>query len=278
MRIVGSSARDVVESQPPDRAPVSLKNAQDVGGLLREARERRGISLDRLAQSTRIRMSLLHAIESNQIDAIPQAIFLRGFLRAYAREVGLDPEQTVQCYLDQFAPPPTAVENPTPTVQNAPYGAGQEINWRAIRTLGGLLVIAIVVILYGIGSWHTRPGASPATPAAPPAASAPQEVGTAGSTATAPVAAAGHVLHVALKTTATCWVAATADGTQVVYKLLPAGEQRAFDVKEQAEVRIGNPAAVDLSIDGVPVRTLGPAGQAVSLRITKDNFRDYLKR
>ena len=279
MRIVGTTTRDLVETQPSEGPPVSLSDAQNVGALLREARERRGFSLDRLAQITRIRASLLGAIESNDISAVPQAIFLRGFLRAYAREVGLDPEVTVRCYLDQFEQPDEAVGNPTASVQNPDPGAQPEMNWRALGNIAGVTVITVLVMLYGIGRWHTKPVApSPAPAAVSRAPEAHPEVGTAGSAATTAVGAAGHVLHVALRTTGDCWVSATVDGTQVVYKLLPPDDARAFDVKDEIVLHLGDPAAASLSIDGAAARPLGTAGVPATVRITKENFRDYLRR
>src|SRR5919106_3125843 len=71
-------------------------DAMDVGGALRDAREQRGLSLDRLSQTTKISVTILRAIENNRIEKLPDGIFLRGFLRAYAREVGLNPEETVR--------------------------------------------------------------------------------------------------------------------------------------------------------------------------------------
>ena len=74
----------------------------DVGAALRDAREQRGISLDELSRTTKISAATLRALERNQIDRLPGGIFVRGFLRAYAHEMGLDVEDTVQRYLAQF--------------------------------------------------------------------------------------------------------------------------------------------------------------------------------
>src|SRR6266581_3782426 len=59
----------------------------DVGAALREAREQRGLSLNRLSQATKITVTSLQAIETNRRDMLPGGIFLRGFVRAYAREI-----------------------------------------------------------------------------------------------------------------------------------------------------------------------------------------------
>ena len=80
----------------------------DFGGKLRQARERRGISLRQIASSTKIAAAALEALEKNDISKLPGGIFSRAFVRSYAVEVGLDPDETVKEFLDRFnqdAPP-----------------------------------------------------------------------------------------------------------------------------------------------------------------------------
>ena len=74
----------------------------DMGETLRLAREERGLSVEGLSQRTKISPPLLRAIEANEIGRLPGGIFLKGFLKAYAREVGLNPEDTVARYMAQF--------------------------------------------------------------------------------------------------------------------------------------------------------------------------------
>ena len=80
----------------------------DFGGKLRQARERRGISLRQIAGSTKISAAALEALERNDISKLPGGIFSRAFVRSYALEVGLDPDETVREFLERFnqdAPP-----------------------------------------------------------------------------------------------------------------------------------------------------------------------------
>ena len=83
---------------------------EDFGGRLRQARERRGISLRQIAASTKIAPAALEALERNDITRLPGGIFSRAFVRSYAMEVGLDPDDTVKQFLERFdqEPPPTA--------------------------------------------------------------------------------------------------------------------------------------------------------------------------
>ena len=61
----------------------------DLGKKLREARERRGLSLRHIANSTKIAVSILDALERNDISRLPGGIFGRSFVRSFATEVGL---------------------------------------------------------------------------------------------------------------------------------------------------------------------------------------------
>jgi cytoskeleton protein RodZ len=74
----------------------------DFGRTLREARERRGISLRQIANATKISMPALEALERNDVSRLPGGIFSRAFVRSYAVEVGLDPDRTVQEFIAQF--------------------------------------------------------------------------------------------------------------------------------------------------------------------------------
>src|SRR6185436_12543347 len=72
------------------------------GGKLRDARERRGISLRQIANATKISIGALEALERNDISKLPGGIFSRAFVRSYAVEVGLDPDATIQEFIAQF--------------------------------------------------------------------------------------------------------------------------------------------------------------------------------
>src|SRR5438874_5373631 len=74
----------------------------DFGRSLREARERRGVSLRQIAHATKIGMSALDALERNDVSRLPGGIFSRAFVRSYAIEVGLDPDVAIREFIAQF--------------------------------------------------------------------------------------------------------------------------------------------------------------------------------
>src|SRR5712692_3512049 len=72
------------------------------GSRLRETRERKGITLRQIANATKISVGALEALERNDISRLPGGIFSRAFVRSYASQVGLDPEETVQDFIGEF--------------------------------------------------------------------------------------------------------------------------------------------------------------------------------
>src|SRR5438270_11688307 len=92
----------------PDRSGV------DLGSRLRAARERRGVSLRQISNATKISVSALEALEHNDLSRLPGGIFSRAFVRSYALEVGLDPEEAIQEFLAQFPHEPAAAAHTPP--------------------------------------------------------------------------------------------------------------------------------------------------------------------
>jgi cytoskeleton protein RodZ len=71
---------------------------EPIGDYLKREREFRNISLEEISRTTKIRGSILQAIEENQLESIDSLVFVKGFLRAYAKYVGLDPTDVVLRY------------------------------------------------------------------------------------------------------------------------------------------------------------------------------------
>ena len=72
------------------------------GARLRQRREAQGIDLDAVARRTKIKLSLLVALERDDVSGWPGGLFRRAFIRAYAEAVGLDPDCAVREFLADF--------------------------------------------------------------------------------------------------------------------------------------------------------------------------------
>jgi len=274
-----------METRPPD----------DLGALLRDAREKRGLSRDEVAQVTRVRLGFLEAIEANRRDQLPDAIFLRGFVRAYAREVGLDPDEISRRYLAQFeSPTANAPNEATPPAISSSLQAELAVeamhgDRRRSNRDQWAVIMLLVAVTGGYAGYRWRsPSVVPAsTQSATPAADVPSpppgrveesaETGTSGLQSSPPVEpVASEVIRVELTATESCWVSATVDGRRLAYRTMQPGEHQLLDVRDEAVLRIGEPAAITLSIDGAAGRSLGRPGEPVTLHITRENYREFL--
>jgi len=93
---LGATSRFVARALPP---VFPLNAVGDFGNKFRKAREAKGISLDDVSNVTKISSRMLQAIEEEHFDLLPGGVFNRGFIRAYAKHLGLNDEEAVTDYL-----------------------------------------------------------------------------------------------------------------------------------------------------------------------------------
>src|ERR1700730_18460552 len=117
------------------------RTTSSFGERLRDARERRGISLRQIANAPKISVSVLEALERNDISKLPGGIFGRAFVRNYAMEVGLDPEATIEDFMTQF--PNESVIAGHPTSDRVEDNVAVESERRTAGTFLWLAVISV---------------------------------------------------------------------------------------------------------------------------------------
>jgi cytoskeletal protein RodZ len=246
------------------------------GASLRRERELRGVSLQEIAASTKIGVSMLKAIEEDRFDKLPQGLFVRGFVREYARFLALD-EQKILTELSFHASQAPVVE----TVSREP---GSRISSRLAARLvnGGLIagVFGLVVILI------LSPRFSARTPAvsALPAVDAPAPVATPSVVAIAPEAQGTQVasnepsvlpgasvststsvlpqpLQLTLTATEDCWIGLDVGGDRVENRVLKKGESFSIVARQNASLAVGNAGGLLVAIDSGPARPLGNRGE-----------------
>ena len=119
----------------------------DFGGKLRQAREARGISVRQIAATTRISVAALEALERNDVSKLPGGIFSRAFVRSYAAEVGLNPEQTVREFLERFDTEPAPEPRVHVPVSEADlsFENRQRAAMLAIKVIVALIIAGAVI-------------------------------------------------------------------------------------------------------------------------------------
>ena len=94
----GSAAAPAPELEPMDED----EDAPFDGARLRRSRLHRGVEIEQIARTTKINPTYLRFIEDERFDDLPAPVYVRGFLCAYARCIGLDPEAVAASYMERF--------------------------------------------------------------------------------------------------------------------------------------------------------------------------------
>jgi transcriptional regulator with XRE-family HTH domain len=249
-----------------------------LGADLQHARELAGLSIDDLSARTKIRRHMLEAIERNDFGSIPGGLLARGYLRAYAGEVGLPPETIAARYRTEFG------GDAPPLVE--PFKYRTDV-WDFSRTDQSTLTLAMVVLIVIVGvsiyvsqrppahgpqqpvgtAGQTVPPGAP-TDAAPEPLRIAHSAGTGGATASLPAV----LMKVEIIPTRVVWVEATADGKRILYALVSPGQRQVIEARQEFLLRVGDAGAFRYMVNGVQGREVGGPGEVREMRITRQNY------
>jgi cytoskeleton protein RodZ len=253
---------------PPWDKSADNELGSSFGGWLRRQREAREISLREVAERTKISLRYLQAMEDDRFEVLPAPVFAKGFLREYARYVGLSPDEVVNHYLsvqqpdtaeggddelrrDRRAALPQhgshAALRPASTYSSS-YSS-RSPRWLAVAA-GVVALLGLVALLAFLSDrWRqgrarrgedrppiVAPIAAP-VPAAPPV----------------PAAAPSAPLEVTVEFSQECWVEAVVDGGSRRAEMREAGESMQLEAKQKVVLaKLGNAAAVEIMVNGYP--------------------------
>ena len=122
--------------------------ASDFGSRMRHIREERGVSLRQVAQTTKLSVSALEALERNDVSRLPGGIFSRAFVRSYAAEIGADPEATVRDFLSQF--PHESVSRSSPHAAFDERSRGRRLLARTMMVAATVAVVLVVILFLSL--------------------------------------------------------------------------------------------------------------------------------
>jgi len=234
------------------------------GEELRREREIRGISLKEIADATKISKRFLEAIERNDHRTLPAPVFTRGFIREYARYLGLNADEIVNRYnfaaagddrieksphLERLTHPDVPPKKGIPP----PYARVD----RNVYVL--LLIIAILAAATFVAMRHKRASAEAvkieSAIAQPVRASAP-------AARTNPPSE--EVMRMTVDVVDDSWVVLDADDKPAINERLRPGMRKLVEAKESFHFRtIGNAAGIKLTLNDVPLPPLGRDGEVI---------------
>ncbi len=262
------------------------KAALSAGGLLKQARQAKGLHIAALSVQLKVPQSKLEALEADRYQDLPDATFARALATAMCRVLKVD------------AAPVLAMLPPSSggTLERVSYGLNQPFRERPTQdegmsfealkrpvVWGPLLLLLAALLIYLLPErWTTFGGATPAVSEAsspllpldasasqvaaqPPVLAASPLVAASAAAVPAPlptaapavVSAQPGVAPLGLRASAETWVELTDARGQVVYsKLMRAGEQAELELALPAQLRVGNVAGTELTLRGAPVDLL----------------------
>ena len=253
-----------------------------LGEELRRKREERAITLAEISESTRIGTRFLKAIETDNFSTLPGGIFTRSFIRAYAKQVGMNEDEAIALYQQQVTGSPDEPHEegpqtanaskpaPPPAKQSAPAEfkprrfepvtlrqASARTSWPTIVIGSGILLFVVIIVL-GIVKQLNRAGseAAPGQVAQknePPKA-APQQnppPPQPDSTQTPPAALSGEPLVVKLEAaTGDAWIRYQVDDAQPTTLVLKQGQTTDIPpAQSQVTLNYGNRTTLKMKIN-----------------------------
>ncbi|MCA1581121.1 MAG: DUF4115 domain-containing protein [Acidobacteria bacterium] len=256
------------------------------GGELRRERQIREISLEEISSATKISVRLLTALEEGNLERLPAPAFTRGFIRAYALHIGIDPEEKVNAYLADLAGGPREAAGPKKARPRSRFFRGR----RGSASLMVGAVAAVLLVLGFIGSPQRHDRSAAVTVVAPrsvPVAfknvdvsneptpfiqnrmdaagpnPAPAPAGAAQPAALSTPAETARGIALTLEFADDSWAKVDADGLTVLNGMVHRGETRRLQAREGFRLTLGNAGGVRVSVDGRALEPLGATGEVV---------------
>lgn len=245
-----------------------------IGEVLATARRQAGLTTTQVSQQTRIREGIVRGIETDDFSACGADFYARGHIRAIARSVGTDPEPLVREYDSGrgLPPPRVAASGPGPS---APLRPTQR---RRPHRGWSFALLAVLAALAGLLIYHFVAGPAASSPAAArtPAATAHKAARKhpAAKTTPAPPAAA-RARTVVISVTAVsepCWADLTTPGGATIFEgIVGTGTSKTWTERQAVTLKLGNPGAVSLTVDGKHRTGLGSEPLTLNLRPGRGN-------
>lgn len=241
------------------------------GQILRDAREQKGWDMAKAEDVTKIRVRYLEALEEETYTILPGSTYVKGFLRTYAKHLGLDPEELVSLYkLSEVREPQLKLE----AITRAPRKRPQWLKPAALVATGLLALFSVI----GIATLSKHEGKTISSEFTPvPLPSAPQEeIAKQAEPNSQPqtqlptqnpqsvVAAEVEGLTAQLVFTQPCWIVVKVDGQPAIEGTFTQGMTKELKAQDRIElVTVGNAGGVSVTLNGKTLPSLGASSQVV---------------
>jgi cytoskeletal protein RodZ len=242
---------------------MSLENLT-LGTEIRDARERAGFSVVKIAEITRIRETLIKDIESDQFESCGGNAYARGHIRTIAKVLNLNADLLIEKFAqttgDFDRPMVDLLEENNVIKQRAPRPA---ISFKALASVAAG-VVALLIAVPAVISLFPNDTTSPLAPSSQGLAPSTTEQNS-----QVVASATSGVSLVVSGISGKSWIGIQdASGAQIFSGSINAGEVKSFSEDQFIHAIIGNAAAVSLNVNGQEIGTPGGVGEVVHLSFT----------
>lgn len=250
---------------------------ESFGAYLRSLREQNGKTLEQLSNSTKIAATNLDFLENDRYDLLPPKVFVKGFIRSYVRELGLDPEEAIAKFDDfvRDGEMPDLSDSESPVLINEPSKSSFIFNpwFTRILTVAGIISLGILIL-----TGATRLFYSPQTPSESvlgrEQASSSQKSLKQDSRHDTPQRSlsdsqqpkAGKKI-LEIKASANAWVRVAPDGGPAEEFNMAPGDVQIFSANKSFSLMTGNAGGIRIRFDGKVLQPLGKNNQTLSLTL-----------
>lgn len=223
---------------------------ESVGYYLRRTREVREIELEDIAKKTKISVRFLKAIEEGKWHLLPGDVFVKGFIRAYAQSLGLNPDEIVEKYVQEKGVEPK---------QDLKVVQKKSIPVKLIYFFAGFLFLAFIILLFFFLQKNkgSEVVVSLEEPVIPTKKISEKEN---------PVVKNINP-KLELLFTRHCWIRVEIDGKNVFEGFKEASDKLEYTFKDSFVLKVGDAGALQIIKDGVPQSRLGEDGQPVLFKL-----------
>jgi len=217
-----------------------------IGETLAAARQQAGLTVAQVSQQTRIRETIIRAIERDDFSSCGGDFYARGHIRSIASVVGTDPVPLIREY-DQ--------EHPASGMRAAEiFEPATPIKIREPRPFGlGKVLIVVLLAVIGFAAYHLVSTGGGSHPSAATSGTTRPTVSPTASATVSPVVHHPVTPMAVIKVTATqdCWIGFTStSGRQLYQGTILAGHSKTWRTKQAVSMVIGNPPGIVLTVNG----------------------------
>ena len=234
-----------------------MDDRESLGKYLKRERENRKLSLREVSKQIKVREPFLRAFEEDRRDLLPSVTYVKGFLSAYAKYLGLDSNEIILRY--------EAVSKSEP-ITRPEVLPRKRMLWhpKYLWTIGGVIIVGFIALYLLL---------SPSQPPVAPPAPEPEAKATIAQPPPPPVsekpsALAEKGISLDIKAVERTWVAIQIDGQPVREATFQPGESFTFRAAKRIDLVLGNAGGLDMTFNERRLEKIGKSGEVVTVIFT----------